>query len=280
MENTFEDRTSLHFRVMVNNSDDMKRILSKEDQDINLESESLAQTLSTPLQLAIRTRRFEMAWILLRHNASIDLITPWEKDTLLNYCVSKSFNVGKEERLEFISLLLSNGADREHKNFAGMTPLNTAAKFSDLAEVTEMLIDKGSNINTIDNLELTPLMHSVLIGSGVQFDVLMSHGADINMKDMDGRTVKDMITEEHLYIYNDVSVKMKKKIETLSMTIELTMGLKNAILKCIPLAMYKKRKESPLYDITEESMDQIAKVVCEDYKIALARIQDKREDDQ
>ena len=73
---------------------------------------------------------------------------------------------------------------------------------------------------------------------------------------------------------------MKERIETLSKTMELTMGLQNAILKCIPIAMCMKRKKSPLHNITEDGMNQIAKVVCEEYKLALAGIQDEKEDEQ
>ena len=195
-----------------------------------------------------------MAEILLSYNASIDLITPWEEDTLLNSCV-KTFRMSDADRVRFVWLLLRWDADTEHKNSYGRTPLNTAAKFSHLARVSELLIEYGSDINTQDDAGLTPLMHSVLEGCPVQFDVLLAHGADVFMRDIHGGTVHDMVEhQEHQEIFEEVSDNMRKRINIAIKTKELG----DLLHSCMQLAMWTKRKGSPYYGVPPESMDIIA----------------------
>jgi ankyrin repeat protein len=276
MENGFEDeRTSIHFYVLTSNANELRRILSETDQDINLGRVSSDGTPSTPLQLAIRTGRFSMAEILLRYHASIDLVTPWEQDTLLNHCVSAPFHhdyyMTPQKRLDLVSLLLRYNANTEHKNSRGMTPLRTAAKYRDLAKVSEMLIRHRSDINTQDNAGVTPLMQSVLEGHLAQFDVLLTHGADVFLQDIHGATVLDMVEhQEHYDIFGEVSDTMRNRINIARTRKELN----DNIDKCVQLAMWRKREASPLHKLLPENIDHIANAACEDLRAMLKALKD------
>jgi hypothetical protein len=274
MQTPPETWKSLHHLVLSNDANELFRILSRKDQDINLGRE-LNGTLSTPLQLAIRIGRVSMAEILLGYHASIDLVTPWEQDTLLNHCVSAPFHhvyyMTPQKRLDLVSLLLRYNANTEHKNSRGMTPLRTAANYPNLAKVSEMLISYRSDINTRDNAGVTPLMQSVQGGHLAQFDVLLTHGADVFLQDIHGATVLDMVEDpQHYDIFGEVSHTMRNRINIARTRKELN----DKIDKCVLLAMWRKRKASPLHKLAPENMDHIAKAACEDLRAMLKALED------
>ncbi len=88
-----------------------------------------------------------------------------------------------------IPLLLEHGADIEHKDIDGRTPLSHAADSLKGPEVVTLLLEKGTNVHAADKRGRTPLFWAT--DKKVDPDiakVLIQRGADVNARDVEGRT--------------------------------------------------------------------------------------------
>jgi len=57
------------------------------------------------------------------------------------------------------------------------------------AELCEFLIEEGAEVDAVDRIGQTPLMHAVICeNQGVAF-LLIRHGADVDVEDKEGYTV-------------------------------------------------------------------------------------------
>ena len=72
----------------------------------------------------------------------------------------------------------------------GSTPLHDAA-FSDLKEVTELLIANGADVNAKAEEGWTPLHDAARGGHKEIAELLIAKGSDLNAKDNDGETPLD-----------------------------------------------------------------------------------------
>lgn len=69
----------------------------------------------------------------------------------------------------------------------GQTWLSQAAMYG-RNQTVEMLLKLGANVNTIDNLDRTPLHWTACYGHVETVKLLLDHGADINARDDEGNT--------------------------------------------------------------------------------------------
>ena len=93
------------------------------------------------------------------------------------------------------TLIQADSSLLELKDNNGNTPLNLACLngFSRESIIAKLLIEKGANVNTKNNIGFTPLHGACVIASsyGSDFDLvelLIARGADINIQDNYGRT--------------------------------------------------------------------------------------------
>ena len=86
-----------------------------------------------------------------------------------------------------VKLLLEHGADPEHRDGPGMTPViySTANNHK---EILKMLIDAGADVNTASASGFTAFMAAVGYRGPEIIDILLEHGADIGVRDQSGRT--------------------------------------------------------------------------------------------
>ncbi|MCJ1238656.1 hypothetical protein MMC14_006647 [Varicellaria rhodocarpa] len=108
-------------------------------------------------------------------------------------CISK--------QLHWAQALYDNSSNRSRliyeKDRAGDTALSmTAAKGHD--EVVKFLLEKGANIDTINEKGRTPLMEAALCGRPAVVKRLVRAGASINIKDRSGCTALDLARKSGL----------------------------------------------------------------------------------
>jgi ankyrin repeat protein len=114
----------------------------------------------------------------------------------------------KYNNINIVKLLLLNGANVNDKDKTGTTPLMYASINGNL-EIMHILLKYEANVNDIDTYGCTSLMHAIFDGDQIvieflntknvdihkPFDrkdiikVLLDNGADINIKDIFGKTL-------------------------------------------------------------------------------------------
>ena len=181
-----------------------------------------------PFQWALSTCSYECAKVLLDSGAKTGFYMYGlnseggknEKKTILMELFhghEADYNI--EAKTYVLSKILET-CDEEDVNChddKGKTALHWAASYYDWDEMKTrlavLLVEAGADVNAIDNEDKTPLMYAVKeVGlwrdtalESVGF--LVSHGADVTMRDKDGKTALDLFTAE----YDDRKLDGKEK---------------------------------------------------------------------
>jgi ankyrin repeat protein len=87
---------------------------------------------------------------------------------------------------DVILLLLDQGAALDRRDLMGRTALLYAST-GPFPETVKILLDKGAKPNVVDSDEhFSPLMHAAAEGNLAVVKVLIKHGADLSLVDVDG----------------------------------------------------------------------------------------------
>lgn len=151
----------------------------------------------TPIMVALKTDRLEVAEMLLPYIQSLDNNSDVLLDTLLLNAVEK----GDVQVIEF---LIGHSANVNARNSAGQTPLAIAIQNGQLS-IAALLLEKGADIEVRDHIGNTPLMTAVYFGSPAAVQLLLHHGADF-------------YTPENLVSLIDIA-KARKNLEILDLLI-------------------------------------------------------------
>ncbi len=92
------------------------------------------------------------------------------------------------EALDVARALLESGADIEQQGPAGNSPLSVACSQVSDARVAEFLLDHGARVDTRGYNDTFPLYQAIRKNRAAIAEVLMTHGADVKMKNADGET--------------------------------------------------------------------------------------------
>ncbi|WP_264330746.1 ankyrin repeat domain-containing protein [Wolbachia endosymbiont (group B) of Erebia ligea] len=147
----------------------------------------------TPLHIAIGYKQFEIAKLLINNGANVNAKTENHgKDDLTPMHLAIFANTP-----EFIELLASNGASiDERESTEGHTPFHLAALYGNKS-VIQALVDKGQNIEDIDNNGRTALFLAIRQCTGAEGDsrievieyLINKLKADITKKDNNNNTI-------------------------------------------------------------------------------------------
>lgn len=115
---------------------------------------------------------------LLEHGTRVDAPDP-EGHTALMFAAFNGHS-------DIILLLLDQGAALDRRDLMGRTSLLYAST-GPFPETVKILLDKGAKPNVVDSDEhFSPLMHAAAEGNMAVVKVLLEHGADLSLKDVDG----------------------------------------------------------------------------------------------
>lgn len=136
------------------------------------------RVLVTPLQMALRYRQVDIAQMLIEdYNANVNFLT---SQTALHEALWGD--------LSLVEYLLSKGAEPNHKNNFGDTPLNIICSSRDWPQAIELLYKYGANINVKGYGQMTALHNSAYMGYLGNMQTLINLSTNINAKDKNGNT--------------------------------------------------------------------------------------------
>ncbi|MFT4327658.1 MAG: ankyrin repeat domain-containing protein [Wolbachia pipientis] len=190
--------TSLHLAAQNGDLDQVKLLF---DNCGNIEAQD--EFGKTPILCAAEAGKWSIVKFLLDNGANINNETTYQETPL--HCAVQEGN------LDIVKFLFDRGADIESQNAYNEKPLHLAIKAGRL-DILKLLLDRGANINAKDKDGKTPLdvakdqKHDVIIQYLEQAQLneqllaavqdsdfskvkdLINLGADVNIKDKDGKT--------------------------------------------------------------------------------------------
>lgn len=205
-----EGDTQLGRAISENNIDEVRRLLSQACTSVNAKHKEIGS--STPLQLAARRGRLNMAKLLIEAGAEVnagsvgntplglaaesgnaDLV-----QLLLSYgakvnandpcCSGPLHSAAASGAPDVVKLLLANGADPNAPGYGHQTPIFAAlrakrdAEYATEEEILGVLIQNGANVNWTDRDGDTPLLFAVEFEQPKAVKILLQNGAIVETK--------------------------------------------------------------------------------------------------
>lgn len=104
-------------------------------------------------------------------------------------------SAAKTGNTNIIRILLQAGAHVDPQDCVGATPLHYAATHG-YADLVQLLVAKGANVNSQDNNGQTPLHKTCIHGYADIAQMLVAAGADVTIQDHDGRSPLHIIIKK------------------------------------------------------------------------------------
>ncbi len=156
----------------------------------------------TPLMAAALHAQVDLARLLLEHGADLNA-TNAEGKCAIHYAAMRG---GPEA----VRLLVRFGADvNAVDKFGGYVPLHLSAAHCSreiVEDTCAALLAAGANVNARNKWGSTALWLAATAGRGDLVDFLLRHGAELEIRDHDGRTVLMFVTK--LGFFDDMVVRL------------------------------------------------------------------------
>ncbi|WEW59952.1 hypothetical protein PRK78_005434 [Emydomyces testavorans] len=205
----------------VKKGNELLQILLDNGADMNFRSGNE----DTPLQAAMLYRAHEtFIRIMIENGADIEAVSighRWhlvagyffQNESFVTYLIERGINMNVEDEdgwtllhvaslkrcYNVCELLIENGADIHSRTSDGETPLLAAVSglvdeargskvWSKLEKTLLVLLNNGADVNMCSYTGVTPLRYAVDSGHPKMIELLISRGAKVNFRDIDGRT--------------------------------------------------------------------------------------------
>ena len=214
-----QDTFPLYYASLGGFYDVAEHLVGKHPEQIN----AMGGLMGTPLVAALAGRHFEVAELLHRNGADVNV-----RDTSKDTPLRESYRVGV---LDIVPWLLNHGADVNAQGNMGLTSLHNAVRYQntrgfhiliehnadihtrdddgesplhaaannldrrDHVDMMQVLLDHGANPNARNNNLSTPLHFSSQSGGQEGTRLLLKHGAIIDAEDKGGRTPLQLASE-------------------------------------------------------------------------------------
>jgi ankyrin repeat protein len=220
-EEGIKDAFPLYYAALGGFYDLVEHLVGKHPENVNARGGRMV----TPLVAALHGKHFEVAELLHRNGADVDVRdrsenTPLRQangvldimEWLLNHDAdvnAQGYNdytplhiAAINGQLQAFQMLIEHNADIHVQNAYGMIPLHVAAAGTEdhrdhMIDIMQVLLDHGADPNARDNNNSTPLHHSSWWelghwtphqGTVEGTHLLLKHGAIIDAEDNEGRT--------------------------------------------------------------------------------------------
>ena len=170
------DRTPLHWATIRGDEYAVKNLLLA-GADANCQ----AHGKDTPLHLAAVSQNPRVYKHLITAGADVNFVNLWGDKALNCACNHKDI-------VACVNLLIDSGADLDHRNKLGATPLIDAAKKNNL-EIASLLLDSQANLHIADVRGETPLFQAIFGGNCEFLALLLQNGDDGMDVTINGSTV-------------------------------------------------------------------------------------------
>ena len=180
-----------------------------------VEEENLTNSFGdTPLHIAVKNKNLDVMKLLLTESP------PLLKQKMLETCNKEDCTplhmaVSVRNNDEIIELLIANGANVNHQNIHGNTPLHSAAQKSNSDEA-RILLNNGAVID-MPNRDRETSLHMAVVsgyfGTIEMVALLLDKGADINVMDKNHKTPL-MLAVTGSYAYAIVPLLKERSIPT------------------------------------------------------------------
>ena len=147
----------------------------------------------TPLMWACYEGKKDMVEFLISKGADLEAVDLKTGDTPLILSFVESF-----DNVDITELLLDKGANINNKNKNGFSALALAVDVNNVKAI-KLLLERGANVNTTNNWEETPLMTASGLGQKDIVQLLIDKGANVNMKSDIGVTALLLATNENQF---------------------------------------------------------------------------------
>ena len=164
------------------------RLLLDRGADINFQSSFCPDPISVLMQAA------NCGYVHL-----VELFLAYDAD--VNLGVLPALHIADEAKPRISQLLIHHGADLEARGYNGKSPLlyRCGSTHPNAEETVRLLLERGADIHSRDNLGETALFKAARMGSYSIVQILLEHGADIHARSVCGPQLLSSPPEpEHL----------------------------------------------------------------------------------
>lgn len=184
----------LYDAIQKGNSDDVWGLIVLNKMDI--EAPFKHQGGLTPLQVAAVYGHYDLVKFFVSEGAKIDRES--DRGSLRATALRIAANNDHDRIVRFLldhgaSVDQSPGKGRDGGRYTDCGTALTGAAQADNVDIMRILLEYGANINAPNGDGITPLMFAAFFGREASVRFLLQRGADMDVKDNTGKTVKDIL---------------------------------------------------------------------------------------